>query len=263
MYHLVLGSVSLTPTSMTIVNIRGGSRSKVQNACLLLLVVGTVLLATVCASTTLSDKPTTLIVIDNPAIKTTHSVFFNAIKDLGHKVEFINILESPLILNLNGQWQADNLVIFAPSLQDLGELSTIQLVTDFVDAGNSLIMASSSSLSEPLRALANSFGVDYDENSAVVTDTATDITADKSLTGALSLVTDSKGVVAPIFTAVTRCKSTENDNKYITGQCVNTTNPANRNSKNLRSVAFSGLAQSVTPKSKYVRPVLTGNPTYV
>ena len=207
-----------------------------------------------------SEAPTTLVIIDDNSLKTTHSTFFSSIKELGHKIEFINILEEPLVLTLHGKFLADNIVLFAPSLQDLGEYTKLDDLVAFVDNGGSILVASSGTLSEPLRALANKFGVDYDESTSAIVDTANDVTAKPALAKIAQTAADAKAGKAQTFVSVeVACGASVSDNSRIAGPC----SPAGTPEASRRRVVFSGLSQVVAPKSKFVKSVLRGNPTTV
>lgn len=204
-----------------------------------LAVVALSLLGLVLASTRTSAAPRTLVLLDDNAIRSTHSNFFDDLAANGHQLSFVNVKEEMVDLKEHDNWLVDNVVVFAPSAEDLGTRTRVTDLVDFVDNGGSLLLASSSSLSEPLRALANHFGVDYDEDDSLLSDAAATLAAPATVELPLS-----SPVVAVSVSAA-------QGSGAVTGVEVSAT------------VAFAGLGQMVTPKSRFVKPVIVGNPTTV
>ncbi len=217
-----------------------------QGAVIALLVCAAV--AVQASTRLLSESPTTLVILDNNAYKTTHSEFFGYIAGLGHKIEYLNILEEPLVLNLHGKWLADSLVIFAPNVQDFGDYAKTEDLIAFTDDGGSLLIAAANTISEPLRAIANAFGVDYDESTSKLLDVANDVTSKPAFAQSISDSTDAEAM--SIISVPVSCGWSERDRSKIVGACGED-----------RKIAYSGIGHVVTPRSKFVRTVVTGAPT--
>lgn len=122
------------------------------------------------ASTFQQINPRTLVLIDDHNTRNTHSDFFAMLINNGHRVTIAHLHEDVVSLQNYGERTYENLIIFAPTAPDLGEFIKVHDVVDFVNAGNSLLMAASSSLSEPLRQIAKEFNVEFMESGSDVMD---------------------------------------------------------------------------------------------
>jgi len=251
------------------------------------------------ASTKLGSEPHTMVVLDDNMIKTTHSIFFNTLQRTlisavlllllslcaldsecrlscmrssqpppfvsflstlnlgwGHKLDFINVKEEALVLSLHGKWLADNLIIFAPTALDMGEFMRPKDIMDFVDAGNSLLMVGDWRLSEQLRELANGYGVDFDEDSSVLVDGENDMTSLPEVAKIFSQTTP--GSVGQLLTAhdasvlSIKVPCDKNTPTEIIGSC-NTE----------RQLYYSGIGSLIPEGSRFIRSVISGNPTTV
>jgi len=96
--------------------------------------------------------------------------FFHSLQERGHQLTFKHIYDEENTLDKYGEYLYDNLVLFAPSAQDLGERINPDLVIKFVDSGRNLLVAVNSNISEPIREIANECGVDFDEEQTAVID---------------------------------------------------------------------------------------------
>ncbi|XP_073005920.1 dolichyl-diphosphooligosaccharide--protein glycosyltransferase 48 kDa subunit [Typha latifolia] len=112
-----------------------------------------------------------LVLVDDLAIRSSHSVFFNSLQSCGFDLDF-KVADDPKIsLQRYGQYLYDGLILFAPSIQRFGGSLDQNAVLDFIDAGHDLILAADSSASDLIRGIATECGVDFDEDpEAVVID---------------------------------------------------------------------------------------------
>jgi oligosaccharyltransferase complex subunit beta len=193
------------------------------------------------ASTRISASPRTMVLVDDNALKSTHSNFFDDLVSNGHSLSFVNVKEEMVDLKEYDRWLVDNLIIFAPTAEDLGTRTRIQDISDFVDNGGSLLLVSSSTLSEPLRALANHFGVDYDEDNTLLTDAASVLPTPATVSGALT---------SPVIGVAV---SADAGSRAITGLAAGGS----------AKLAYSGLGAMVTPRSQFVKAAVPANPTTV
>ncbi|XP_072951408.1 dolichyl-diphosphooligosaccharide--protein glycosyltransferase 48 kDa subunit [Typha angustifolia] len=105
-----------------------------------------------------------LVLVDDLAIRSSHSVFFNSLQSRGFDLDF-KVADDPKIsLQRYGQYLYDGLILFAPSIQRFGGSLDQNAVLDFVDAGHDLILAADSSASDLIRGIATECGVDFDED---------------------------------------------------------------------------------------------------
>lgn len=120
------------------------------------------------------DNPTDrriLVLLDDLALKSSHSIFFNSLQSRGFKLDFKLSDDPKIALQRYGQYLYDGLVLFSPTTERFGGSLDVASVLDFVDSGKDLIVAADSSASDLIRNIAAECGVDFDEDpSAVVID---------------------------------------------------------------------------------------------
>lgn len=75
-----------------------------------------------------------------------------------------------MILSKYGQYLYQNLIIFAPSVQEFGGELSVEKITEFIDDGGNVLVAGSSSSGDALRELASECGFEVDEEGASVID---------------------------------------------------------------------------------------------
>lgn len=140
----------------------------------------------------------TLVLLDNLAIKETHSMFFKSLKERGYSLVFKSADDAGLILSKYGEFLYDNLIIFAPSVEEFGGSLSVEAVTEFVDGGGNVLVAGSSASGDILRELASECGFEVDEEGASVID---HLNYDVSDTGKHTLiVADPKNLIdAPVI----------------------------------------------------------------
>ncbi|XP_075236959.1 dolichyl-diphosphooligosaccharide--protein glycosyltransferase non-catalytic subunit Ost48 [Lycorma delicatula] len=112
----------------------------------------------------------TLVLLDNLAIKETHSMFFKLLKERGYSLTFKSADDSGLILSKYGEFLYQNLIIFSPSVEEFGGSLSVEAVTEFIDGGGNVLVAGSSMSGDILRELASECGFEVDEEGASVID---------------------------------------------------------------------------------------------
>lgn len=117
-----------------------------------------------------SSEKDTLVLLENLAIKETHSQFFKSLKDRGYSLTFKPADDASLILSKYGEYLYENVIIFAPSVEEFGGSLSVEAFTEFIDGGGNLLIAGSSSSSDLLRELASESGFEMDEEGASVID---------------------------------------------------------------------------------------------
>ncbi|XP_039139657.1 dolichyl-diphosphooligosaccharide--protein glycosyltransferase 48 kDa subunit [Dioscorea cayenensis subsp. rotundata] len=112
-----------------------------------------------------------LVLVDDLAIRSSHSIFFKSLETRGFDLDFKLSDDPKLTLQRYGHYLYDGLVLFSPSTQRFGGSVDMAAILDFVDAGHDLILAADSSASDLVRGIATECGVDFDEDpEAVVID---------------------------------------------------------------------------------------------
>ncbi|KAK2586779.1 hypothetical protein KPH14_011806 [Odynerus spinipes] len=112
----------------------------------------------------------TLVLLDNLAIKETHSIFFRTLQDGGYSLTFKLADDASLQLSKYGEYLYEHLIIFAPSIEEFGGALSVEAITDFIDGGGNVLVAGSSQSGDALRELASECGFEIDEEGASVID---------------------------------------------------------------------------------------------
>jgi len=112
----------------------------------------------------------TLVLLDNMAMKETHSIFFKSLSDRGYDLNFKTADDPSLKLINYGEFLYDHLVIFAPSVYEFGGNVDVAAITNFIDGGGNVLVAASSDIGEPLRDLGAECGIEFDEEKTAVID---------------------------------------------------------------------------------------------
>lgn len=112
----------------------------------------------------------TLVLLDNLAIRETHSIFFKSLQERGYKLSFKLADDASLVLSKYGEYLYKNLIIFAPSVEEFGGDLNVEKITEFIDDGGNVLVAGSSVSGDALRELASECGFEMDEEGASVID---------------------------------------------------------------------------------------------
>jgi len=112
----------------------------------------------------------TLVLIDNPSTKETHSIFFGTLKEKGFQLTFKLADDPGLTLTKHGEYLYKNLVIFSPSVEEFGGSIDVGAITKFVDEGGNVLVAAGSNVGSPIRELGSDCGIEIDEEKTSVID---------------------------------------------------------------------------------------------
>lgn len=104
----------------------------------------------------------TLVLVDNFLVKETHSIFFKLLKDRGHVITFKSAEDSTLSLFKYGDLLYDNVVIFAPKVEEFGGQLSKKMLLEFIDEGGNLLLATDNKPGVILREIAVECGVEMD-----------------------------------------------------------------------------------------------------
>ncbi|KAK9942408.1 hypothetical protein M0R45_008075 [Rubus argutus] len=197
------------------------------------------------------DHPTdrrVLVLLDDLAIKSSHSLFFKTLQSRGFELDF-KLADDPKIgLQRYGQYTYDALILFSPTVDRFGGSIDLAAILDFVDTGHDLIIAADTNASDLIRQISVECGVDFDEDpSAMVIDhmsyAVSDTEGDHTLIASddfikSDVILGSKKIEAPVLF------------KGI-GHTINS-----ENSLVLKVLSASPSAYSANPKSKLSSPPL-------
>lgn len=94
-------------------------------------------------------------------------IFFT---DRDFKLTFKLADDANLLLSKYGEYLYQNLIIFAPSVEEFGGAISVETIAQFVDDGGNVLVAGSSTSGEGIRELASECGFEIDEENAAVID---------------------------------------------------------------------------------------------
>ncbi|XVF44931.1 hypothetical protein PTKIN_Ptkin02bG0162600 [Pterospermum kingtungense] len=113
------------------------------------------------------DTPTdrrVLVLLDDLAIKSSHSLYFNSLKSRGFDLDFKLVDDPKITLQRYSQHLYDALILFCPSVERFGGSIDVAAIVNFVDSGRDLIIAADANASDLIREVATECGVDFDED---------------------------------------------------------------------------------------------------
>ena len=117
----------------------------------------TLCLALICCSLSAiscTESPRVLVLLDDLAIKESHSTFFKILSDMGFSLTYKSADDSSIVLKKYGAFLYDHLVLFAPSVEEFGGTLSVEGVTEFIDAGGNVLIAGNSLTGDVLREVA-------------------------------------------------------------------------------------------------------------
>ncbi|KAM4089016.1 hypothetical protein ACB094_07G117300 [Castanea mollissima] len=174
-----------------------------------------------------------LVLLDDLALKSSHSVFFNSLQSRGFDLDF-KLADDPKIgLHRYGQYLYDALILFCPTTERFGGSIDLAAILDFVDSGHDLIIAADSNASDLIREIATESGVDFDEDPAAL-------------------------VIDHISYAVS---NTEGDHTLIASDEYIKSDVILGSKKIEAPVLFQGIGHSLNPSNSLVLKVLSASPS--
>ncbi|GAA0169821.1 glycosyltransferase [Lithospermum erythrorhizon] len=166
-----------------------------------------------------------LVLVEDLAVKSSHSLYFKSISSRGFELEFKLADHPKLSLQRYGHYLYDALILFAPTIQRFGGSVNKDAILNFVDSGHDLIIAADASPSDLIRDIAAECGIDFDEDSA-------------------SLVIDHTSYAV---------SSTEGDHTLIAADDFIQSDVILGTQKLQAPVLFKGIGHSVNPANTLVR----------
>ncbi|KAI3811576.1 hypothetical protein L1987_21301 [Smallanthus sonchifolius] len=107
-----------------------------------------------------------LVLLDDLALKSSHSIFFNSLQARGFELDFKLSDDPKIALQRYGQHLYVGLIMFAPATERFGGSLDLAAILDFVDSDKDLIVSSDENASDLIRSIAAERGVDFDEVAA-------------------------------------------------------------------------------------------------
>ncbi|XP_050546812.1 dolichyl-diphosphooligosaccharide--protein glycosyltransferase 48 kDa subunit-like [Daktulosphaira vitifoliae] len=112
----------------------------------------------------------TLVLLNNLVIKETHSILFKTLKDRGYQLTFKSADDPSLVLSKYGKYFYENLIIFAPNVQEFGGSLGVDTITEFIDNGGNVLFTGGASTGSALRELAAECGFEVTEENSLLID---------------------------------------------------------------------------------------------
>ncbi|KGN61764.1 dolichyl-diphosphooligosaccharide--protein glycosyltransferase 48 kDa subunit [Cucumis sativus] len=201
------------------------------------------------------DNPTdrkVLVLLDDFAIKSSHSLFFKSLQSRGFDLDFKLADDPKIALQRYGRYFYDALILFAPTIERFGGSVDSAAILDFVDSGHDLILAADSNASELIREIATECGVDFDEDPASVVIDHTSYAVSET-EGDHTLIASDDLIKSDVIVGSQKIEA-----PVLFQGIGHTLNPAN--SLVLKALSASPAAYSANPKSKLSSPPqLTGS----
>ncbi|KAF1896820.1 hypothetical protein Lal_00034521 [Lupinus albus] len=141
--------------------------SKLVILCVLLSFSLIPLLCTSFSSDTPSERRV-LVLLDDFALKSSHSLFFNSLNSRGFDLDFKLADDPKIAIQRYGQYLYDSLILLCPTVERFGGSIDAAAILDFVDSGHDLIVAADTNASDLIRTIATETGVDFDEDPAAL-----------------------------------------------------------------------------------------------
>ncbi|MED6204147.1 Dolichyl-diphosphooligosaccharide--protein glycosyltransferase 48 kDa subunit [Stylosanthes scabra] len=200
---------------------------------LIVLFLGLIPLLCTCFSPDTPSDRRVLVLLDDFAIKSSHSIFFNNLKSRGFDLDFKLAHDPTISLQRYGQYLYDALILFSPTIERFGGSIDAAAILDFVDSGHDLIVAASSNASDLIREIATECGVDFDEDFS-------------------AMVIDHSGYAV---------SATEGDHTLIASDDFIKSDVILGREKIKAPVLFQGIGHSLNPSNSLVLKVLSASPS--
>ena len=115
----------------------------------------TIILSTLMISGYAAESPgRVLVLLDNMAIKDTHTIFFKNLDSMGFTLTYKVADDPSIVLKKYGSHLYEHLILFSPSVEEFGGALNVEGITEFVDAGGNVLIAGSSLTGDVLREIA-------------------------------------------------------------------------------------------------------------
>jgi len=129
-----------------------------------------VLLFCLGSSLALAPEKSTLVLLENVAVKETHSIYFNMLQSHGFTLTYKVADDPSLNLKKYGELMYENIIVFAPTVEEFGGSLNAESMMDFVDNGGNLLVTAGSVTGDVLREIASESGFEVDEDGTYVID---------------------------------------------------------------------------------------------
>jgi len=123
-----------------------------------------------CLVSQISGEKRVLALLENLAVKETHSIYFSTLTSHGFTVTYKVADDANLTLKKFGEFLYDNIIVFAPTVEEFGGALSAEAITEFIDGGGNLLISGNANTGEVLREIASECGFEVDEEGTTVID---------------------------------------------------------------------------------------------
>lgn len=118
----------------------------------------------------ISGEKRVLALLENLAVKETHSIYFSTLAKNGFSLTYKVADDASLQLKKYGEFLYDHIIVFAPTVEEFGGALSAEAMTEFVDNGGNLLITGNINTGEVLREIASECGFEVDEEGSMVID---------------------------------------------------------------------------------------------
>ena len=111
----------------------------------------------------------TLVVLDDMMVVQSHSIFFGSLTSRGHELTYMQASAPNLVLKKYGEYLYDNIVFFAPEVEEFSKI-TFDDVSEFIEKGGNVILGASENTGDSVREFAETCGIEFDTKGSSVID---------------------------------------------------------------------------------------------
>jgi len=111
-----------------------------------------------------------LVILDNPVIKETHSLFLAQLAATGAATDIKIAEDHTIALKKYGAYLYTDLVLLAPTVEEIGDGLTAESVVEFIDDGGNVFIAAGPETGDVIRDIASEVGIELDETGTTVID---------------------------------------------------------------------------------------------
>eukprot|EP00210_Caulerpa_lentillifera_P002545 g2442.t1 len=182
-----------------------------------------------------------LVVLQDQDQRSTHSMFFEDLKAQGFSLTFKKHSDAGLVVERWGEFQFENVILFAPAATSFGAKSGLRDMLELIDSGRNVLMITNSSISKKNIDLASELGADFESVESLVFDhlhhaKLPDANGDQSRSDHSLLVVEPEQRVRELF-------------------------DKRKKTVNSRPLLYRGIGHSVSPENDHSIVALTGAAT--
>jgi oligosaccharyltransferase complex subunit beta len=117
-----------------------------------------------------AEQKRVLVLLENMAVKETHSIYFNMLQRNGFTLTYKVADDPSILLKKYDEFLYENIIVFAPTVEEFGGALSAETMMDFVDGGGNLLVTAGSVTGDVLREIASESGFEVDEDGTYVID---------------------------------------------------------------------------------------------